>query len=180
MAKHALVLGSGGHVGPSPSVPATGAGSVDSTIQQDSTRESRESKSSRMATRATAIKERGFSEAVAARIEALQKSSTRYVYQAKWAIFTKWCTEQKVDVGSPGKSIADFILYLFEGLQPGTIDSYRSAIADKLGNSPVNISTNEDLTRLLDSFHRDRPKVRRGYPPGTSRWCYTNPCKTLP
>ena len=66
----------------------------------------------------------------------------------------------------PITSIADFLLYLFEerNLQPSTIDGYRSAIADKLGNSPINISKNEDLTRLLDSFHRDRPKGRRGIP----------------
>ena len=32
----------------------------------------------------------------------------------------------------------------------------------KLGNVPINISKDENLTRLLDSFHRDRPKGRRG------------------
>ena len=64
----------------------------------------------------------------------------------------------------PLKSIADFLLYLFQDrkLQPDTIDSYRSAIADKLGNVPV--SKDENLTCLLDSFHRDRPKGRRGIP----------------
>ena len=63
-------------------------------------------------------------------------------------------------------SVADFLLYLFEvkNLQPSTIDGYRSAIADKLGNTTVNISKDENLTRLLDSFHRDRPKGRRGIP----------------
>ena len=57
-------------------------------------------------------------------------------------------------------------MYLFEDrkLQPSTIDGYRSAIADKLGNSTLNISKDENLTRLLDSFHRDRPKGRRGIP----------------
>ena len=56
--------------------------------------------------------------------------------------------------------------YLFQDrkLQPGTIDGYRSAIADKLGNVPTNVSKDENLTRLLDSFHRDRPKGRRGIP----------------
>ena len=50
----------------------------------------------------------------------------------------------------------DFLLYLFQDkkLQPGTIDGYRSAIADKLGNVPINVSKDENLTRLLDSFHR--------------------------
>ena len=66
----------------------------------------------------------------------------------------------------PLKAIADFLLYLFQDrkLQPGTIDGYRSAIADKLGNSTVNVSKDENLTRLLDSFHRERPKGRRGIP----------------
>ena len=57
-------------------------------------------------------------------------------------------------------------MYLFEDrkLQPSTIDGYRSAIADKLGNPSLNISKDDNLTRLLDSFHRDRPKGRRGIP----------------
>ena len=57
-------------------------------------------------------------------------------------------------------------MYLFEDrkLQPSTIDGYRSAIADKLGNPSLNISKDENLARLLDSYHRDRPKGRRGIP----------------
>ena len=103
---------------------------------------------------------------MAARIEAPQRVSTRSVYEAKWSIFTKWCLTHEVDFRSPPiKSIADFLMYLFEDrkLQPSTIDGYRSAISDKLGNSPLNISQDENLIRLLDSFHRDRPK-RRGIP----------------
>ena len=48
--------------------------------------------------------------------------------------------------------------------QPSTIDGYRSPIVDKLGNSPFNISKDGNLARLLDSFLRDRPKVRSGIP----------------
>ena len=120
-----------------------------------------------LAPRATAIKEQGFSEAVAARIEAPQRGSTRSVYEAKWTIFTKWCLSNQVEFRAPPlKAIADFLLHLFQDrkLQPGTIDGYRSAIADKLRNSPINVSKDETLTRLLDSFHRDRPKGRRGIP----------------
>ena len=64
------------------------------------------------------------------------------------------------------KQIVDFLLYLFQEklLQPSTIDGYRTAIADKVGNNQVNISKDENLTRLLDSFHRDKPKGRRGVP----------------
>ena len=57
-------------------------------------------------------------------------------------------------------------MYLFQDrkLQPSTIDGYRSAIADKLGNSPINVSKDKNLTHLPDSFHRGRPKGRRGIP----------------
>ena len=81
--------------------------------------------------------------------------------------FTKWCLSDQADFRAPPlKAIADFLLYLFwdRKLQPGTIDGYRSAIADKLGNSPINVSKDENLPHLLDSFHRDRPKGRRGIP----------------
>ena len=120
-----------------------------------------------MAPRAATIKEQGFSEAVATRIEVPQRRSTRSVYEAKWTIFTKWCISNQVDFRAPPvNSVADFLMYLFEErkLQPSTIDGYRSAIADTLGNSTLNISKDENLTRLLDSFHRDRPKGRRGIP----------------
>ena len=79
--------------------------------------------------------------------------------------FTKWCITSQVDFRAPPvKSVADFLMYLFEDrkLQPSTIDGYRSAIVDKLGTSTLNISKDENLTRLLDTFHRDRPKGRRG------------------
>ena len=68
--------------------------------------------------------------------------------------------------GTPCKLVADFLMYLFQDrkLQPSTIDGYRSDIADRLGDSPINISKDENLTRLLDSFHWDRPKGRKGIP----------------
>ena len=81
--------------------------------------------------------------------------------------FYKWCIIHQVDFGAPPvKSVADFLMYLFQDrkLQPSTIDGYRSDIADRLGNSPINISKDENLTRLLDSFHWDRPKGRTGIP----------------
>ena len=155
VAQHALVLGFSDHVKTGPSQPAQHDQPVDKP------------KSPCLAPRATAIKEQGFSEAVASRIEAPQRRSTGSVYEAKWTIFTKWCVTHQVDFRSPPiKSVADFLLYLFEDkkLQPSTIDGYRSAIANKLGNAKVNISKDDNLTRLLESFHRDRPKGRRGIP----------------
>ena len=167
VAQHALVLGPGSNVKPDPTVSAQPTQPSVSAIQPGPSQEPVESESTCLAPRASAIKEQGFSEAVAARIEAPQRRSTRSVYEAKWTIFTKWCLSNQVDFRAPPlKAIADFLLYLFQDkkLQPGTIDGYRSAIADKLGNSSINVSKDENLTRLLDSFHRDRPKGRRGIP----------------
>ena len=84
-----------------------------------------------------------------------------------WTIFKKWCLSNQVDLRAPPvKPIVHFLLYLFQNrkLQPSTINGYRSAIADKLGNSPINVSKDENLTRRLYSFHRDRPKGWRGIP----------------
>ena len=167
VAQHDMVLGPSGNVQPDPFALASTAKPTDSTFQSDPSQKSDKLKSTCMAPRATAIKEQGFSEAVATRIEAPQRGSTRSVYEAKWAIFTKWCITNKVDFRTPPvKSVADFLMYLFEQrkLQPSTIDGYRSAIADKLGNATLNIGKDENLTRLLDSFHRNRPKGRRGIP----------------
>ena len=167
VAQHALVLGPGSNVKPDPTLSAQHTKPCISAIQPGPSQEPVESEPTCLAPRASAIKEQGFSEAVAARIEAPQRRSTRSVYEAKWTIFTKWCLSNQVDFRAPPlKAIADFLLHLFQDkkLQPGTIDGYRSAIADKLGNSTINVSKDENLTRLLDSFHRDRPKGRRGIP----------------
>ena len=167
VAQHALVLGSSDNVQPDPTVSAQHTKFGVSALQSGPSQEPLESEPTCLAPRASAIKEQGFSEAVAARIEAPQRGSTRSVYEAKWTIFTKWCLSNQVDFRAPPlKAIADFLLYLFQDrkLQPGTIDGYRSAIADKLGNAPINVSKDENLTRLLDSFHRDRTKGRRGIP----------------
>ena len=84
VAQHALVLGSSG-----PTVSAQHTQPVVSAIQPSSPQESVKSESSCLAPRASVIKEQGFSEAVAARIEAPQRGSTRSVYEAKWTIFYK-------------------------------------------------------------------------------------------
>ena len=88
VAQHALVLGSSGHVQPNPTESVQSAYPVDTALQSDPSQKSDISKSPCMAPRASAIKEQGFSEAVAARIEAPQRGSTRSVYgpflQIRW------------------------------------------------------------------------------------------------
>ena len=69
VAQHALVLGFSDHVQSDPTEPAQ---PVDTTFQSDPSQKSDKPKSPCMAPRATAIKEQGFSEAVATRIQAPQ------------------------------------------------------------------------------------------------------------
>ena len=167
VAQHAVVLGPGQYVSANSIQSPSAKGSGDSTIQRDPSPRSVKSESACMAPRTSLIQGKGFSGEVAARIEAPQRLSTRAVYKSKWAIFVRWCQENEVDVRSATLSnIADFLLYLFKerNLQPSTIDGYRTAIADMIGNEQLNISKDENLTRLLDSFHRDKPKGRRGIP----------------
>ena len=99
VAQHALVLGPGDHVQSDTTVPAKPAQSGDSDIQPDPSQESVKPEPTCLAPRATAIKEQGFSEAVAARIESPWRRSTRSVYEAKWTIFTKWCLSNQVNLG---------------------------------------------------------------------------------
>ena len=163
VAKHAMVLGSG----PNSPKSSESREPFDSTFQSVPSQRPSQSESACMAPRAFAIQQAGFSEEVATRIKAPQRCSTRAIYESKWAVFVRWCEEHKMDFGSPSiKQIADFLLFLFQEkhLQPSTIDGYRTAISDKIGNGQVNIGKDENLTRLLDSFHKDKPKGRRGVP----------------
>ena len=77
VAQHALVLGSSGNVQSNPTVPAQHTKPGISAIQPGPSQESVKSELTCLVPRASAIKEQGFSEAVAARIEAPQRGSTR-------------------------------------------------------------------------------------------------------
>ena len=155
VAHHALVLGSSGHVQQNPTEPAQSAQPVDTTIQSDPSQKSDKSKSRCTAPGASAFEEQGFAEAVAARIEAPQRGSIRSVYEASGPFYKVMYHSSGGLWAPPVKSVADFLMYLFQDrkLQPSTIDGYRSAIADRLGNSPININKDENLTLLLDNFH---------------------------
>ena len=167
MAKHALVLGPGKALSSGALSASTSTGLGDSSLQRGSSPEPQQFEPTCLAPQACSIKQQGFTEEVATRIESPQRLSTRAVYKSKCAVFVKWCDSHEVDFRSPSIShIADFLLYLFKerNLQPSTIEGYRTAIADMVGNDRLAISKDENLSRLLDSFHRDKPKGRRGIP----------------
>ena len=97
----------------------------------------------------------------------LHRLSTRFIYTSKWTVFQCWYTEKQVDFRNPSiKDICNFFWHLFNDLNRGpfTIEGYRTAIADTLGNSRLNISTNAEIARLIASFYRDKPKSSRSIP----------------
>ena len=120
-----------------------------------------------LVSRSSALQEHGFTAEVAERIAAPQRISTRSIYTSKWTVFQRWCTEKQVDFKSPSiRDICNFFWYLFNDLNrcPSTIEGYRTAIADTLGNTKKNIITNPEIARLIASFHRDKPRSSSSIP----------------
>jgi hypothetical protein len=98
-----------------------------------------------------------------------QRDSIRKVYSGKWGVFQRWCDKNKVASQDPtSMDLQRFFLYLFKekGLLPGTIQGYSSALANCLyGKVQWDISKDESLKRLIDSFYRDKPACLKRLPP---------------
>ncbi|VDI09351.1 Hypothetical predicted protein [Mytilus galloprovincialis] len=78
-----------------------------------------------------ASRRRCFSECAARHLSRAVRDSTNIVYDAKWTIFSSWCSEKEIDPFQISvQQLADFLIHLFEekGLSPSTIKGYRSAI----------------------------------------------------
>ena len=109
LAQHALVLGSSGALSSESSLPASTPQSSGATVQCEPSQGSGLYEPSCLAPRVEAIKQQGFSDQVAARIEAPQRPSPRAIYEAKWALFVHWCQSNQMDFRSPSiKQVADF------------------------------------------------------------------------
>ena len=140
VAQLALVLGSSGNVQSDPTVSAQHTQPGVPAIQPGSSQEPVKSESSCWAPRASAIKEQGFAEAVAARIKTPQEDQPDLSMRQSGPFLTKWYRSNQVDFRAPPlKAIADFLLHLFQDkkLQPGTIEGYKSAIADNWAIAPL-------------------------------------------
>ena len=108
--------------------------------------------------------------------------STLEVYQSKWNVFVSWCTDHNKDpIETTGPVLADFLIYLFQAkkLAASTIEGYRSAIAGALRhNTQEDLGKDKDLTALIQSFYRERPKPTKTHPPwdlSIVLWTLTEP-----
>ena len=167
LADKTVVLGPGGTVTRHPETTPTNSLSTQTTTEQPIPHSPGIPQPPHMVSRSTALQNQGFTAEVADRIAAPQRLSTRAIYSSKWSVFERWCIEQQVDFRSPSiKHICEFMCFLFneKDRRPSTIEGYRPAIADTLGNVPLDISNNTELARLIASFHRDKPKSSRNLP----------------
>ena len=167
LADKTMVLGPGGIVSGHPETTPTHTHSAQTTTEQPLPCQPNIPEPPCLVSRSSALQEHGFSAEVAERIAAPQRLSTRSIYASKWTAFQRWCTDKQVDFRNPSiGDICNFFWYLFNDLNrcPSTIEGYRTAIADTLGNTKQNISTNTEIARLIASFHRDKPKNSRPIP----------------
>ena len=156
VAQHDMVLGPSGNVQSDPITLASTAKPTDPTLQSGPSQESDKPKSPCMAP---------------------QRGSTRSVYEAKWAIFTKWCITNQVDFRAPPvKSVADFLMYLLRrgNYSPAPLMAtglpllinweIQSSTSAKMKISPVSwtVSTETD------------PRAEGVSPPGTYLWFCTS------
>ena len=88
------------------------------------------------------------------------------MYGAKIRVFKSWCEVQDIkqeDINIA--KIADFLMWLFQdkNLQLLTIMGYRTALQDFFPT--LGIKAHTSLSRLIQSFFRDRPRSCRSLPP---------------
>ena len=124
----------------------------------------RESSSSRLVAVRDSLRKRGFSSEAAKHISGSVRESTNLVYDARWTIFSNWCSEREIDPFQiTVQHLADFLVFLFEvkGLSPSTIKGYRSAISRTLVLSGgPDFGSNEFISLLVRNFSLERPRQK--------------------
>ena len=148
LARDALVLGPSAALNRNPNSTSSVKNSSQTVPQLCVPQQSTASQPPRLVSRSGQLQEQGFSVEVAKRIAAPQRSSTRTIYQSKWALCERWCRENSVDFSTPSiKQVADFFMYQHQDLnrRPLTIDGYRTAIVDTLGPTGLHICQSSDL-----------------------------------
>ena len=118
--------------------------------------ESKESKPSCLLAEVS-LEKKGFSQEVTDRILSPIRKSSKSVYEAKWNGFSAMHPTVPI--------IAEFFLFLFseKKLLPQTIEGYRSALYMKL-DADLELGSNKELKRLIQSFHKSRPKASHHVP----------------
>ena len=164
LAEKAVVLGPSGNITGCTTTTSSDLNLIQTTTEQPLPHQPDFPQPPCLVSRSTVLQQCGFTAEVTERIVVPQRLSTRDIYSSKWSVFQRWCVEQQLDFRNHSiGDICNFFWYLFHDLNicPSTIEGYRTAIEDTLGNSKLHISSNTDIPRLIASFYRDKPKVSR-------------------
>ena len=143
-----MVLGPGGDVSGHSKTTTTHTHSAETATEQPLPCQPNIPEPPHLVSWSSALQEHGFTAEVAERIAAPQRFSTRSIYTSKWTICQCWSTEKQMDFRNPSiGDICNFFWYLFNDLNryPSTIEGYRTAIADTLGNTRQSISTYTEM-----------------------------------
>ena len=99
------------------------------------------------------------------RISAPQRPSTRKNYDSKVSAFNDWCSRKNIKLNELViEHVLDFLHDQFlANKAPSTIDGYRAALRD--GFPQLGLGSDERVSRLLRSFHRDKPRALKVCPP---------------
>ena len=102
---------------------------------------------------------------VSERIRVCQRPSTRRVYDSRVQVLKEWCESKGILLEQLSiEQVLEFLLELFKrNKSPATIEGYRTAIADSLPR--LGLSSHAGASRLIRSFHRDKPRAVRRLPP---------------
>ncbi|VDI33865.1 Hypothetical predicted protein [Mytilus galloprovincialis] len=82
---------------------------------QGSLSKSGKTSSARLASLRVTLRKRGFSEGATKHLTKSVRDFTRIVYDAKWSIFTDWCSKREIDPFQVTvQQLAHFLVFLFE------------------------------------------------------------------
>ena len=111
----------------------------------------------------SSLSQRGILEKAAKCIAVPQRSSTRLVYEGKWAEFCAWCDRRKEDpVQASVPLVADFLTGLFERNPPLAVSTI-SHIPATVPYGP-SLTNSHELGALMGSFGIDHPVTLVFYP----------------
>ena len=104
------------------------------------------------------------SEEVSRYIFKARRPTTNQLYQLRWAVYYRWCKENKYSASRPTvNSICEFLIFLKrkKKLATGTIRGFKSMLHTVLRHVDFDIRNNQDIADVIRSFQVQDPVESR-------------------
>ena len=88
------------------------------------------------------------------------RRSTSLLYQSKWAVFSRWCSQRQISARKATiASVADFLLHLRQdkAMSVSAVKGFRSALAQVFHLRGIDLSTNPEISALIKNFEQEIP-----------------------